>query len=135
MTVLDATLPAGRPLRMRLDHDAWVKRAIMAVIGLYLVVALALPLYTMLSKSFTTYSFDLTRYEFQVDDGKGNWSEPITAAALNEKVDAFQPDDFDASSDSRLAPTKLFPDFSFRTPVKYRIRGTTDDAPFLVGLS
>ena len=134
MTVLDATLPAGRPLRMRLDHDAWVKRAIMAVIGLYLVVALALPLYTMLSKSFTTYSFDLSRYEFQVDDSKGNWSAPITAAALNEKVAAFQPDDLDASSDSRLAPTKLFPDFSFRSPVKYRIRGTTENAPFLVGL-
>jgi iron(III) transport system permease protein len=132
--MIAATLPAGRPLRMQLDHDAWVKRAIMAVIGLYLVVALALPLYAMLSKSFTTYGFDLARYELQVDDGKGNWGAPITAAALNEKVAAFQPSDFGATSDSRLSATKLFPNFSFRSPVKYRIRGTTDNAPFLIGL-
>jgi len=134
VTAIDAALPIGRPLRMQLDSDAWIKRAVMAVIGLYLVVALALPLYAMLSKSFTTYSFDLTRYEIQVDDGKGNWGAPVMAAALNEKVGAFQAADFNATSDSRLAPAKLFPDFSFRSPVKYRIRGTTDNAPFLVGL-
>jgi iron(III) transport system permease protein len=134
MTAIDAAPAAGRPLRLQLDRDAWAKRAIMIMIGLYLVAALALPLYTMLSKSFTTYSFDLARYEFQVDDGKGNWSTPVTAAALNEKVGAFTPSDLTATSDSRLAPTKLFPDFSFRSPVKYRIRGTTGNAPFLVGL-
>ena len=119
---------------MQLDRDAWIKRAIMIVIGLYLVAALALPLCIMLAKSFTTYGFDLARYEFQVDDGKGNWGAPVTAAALNEKVGAFTPSDLVATSDSRLAPTKLFPDFSFRSPVKYRIRGVTANAPFLVGL-
>lgn len=133
MSATDAHLPPGRPLRMQLDRDAWTKRAVMIVIGLYLVAALALPLYTMMSKSFTTYAFDLARYELQVDDGAGNWGPVVTAQALNGKLGVFAAADLRASSDSRLAPTKLFPDFSFRSPVKYRIRGV-DNAPFLVGL-
>jgi iron(III) transport system permease protein len=128
-----ATLPLGKPLRMKLDGDAWTKRAVMVVIGLYLVVALALPLYTMMSKSFTTYVFDLSRYEFQVDDGAGAWGPVVTAEALNQQLGVFSAADLRASSDSRLAPAKLFPDFSFRSPVKYKIRGV-DGAPFLVGL-
>ncbi len=133
MTDATVALPPGKPLRLRLDSDAWTKRAAMIVIGLYLVVALALPLYTMMSKSFTTYAFDLSRYEFQVDDGAGNWGPVVTAQALNDKLGAFSAADLRASSDSRLAPTKLFPEFSFRSPVRYKIRGI-EGAPFLVGL-
>ena len=82
MSDIGATLPQGRPARIRLDNDALVKRGLMIVIAAYLFAALALPLYAMLSKSFTTYSFDLTRYEFQVSDESGtNWSEPVTAKA------------------------------------------------------
>ncbi len=134
MATLDSAIPAGRPLRMRLDRDAWIKRAFMVIIGAYLIAALALPLYTMMSKSFSTYSFDLTRYEFQVDDGEGNFGEAVSAAMLNEQIGAFSPADLSTNSDGRLVATKLFPDFSFRSPVKYRIRGTTGDAPYLVGL-
>ena len=43
---------ATRPLKMRLSRDDVIMRAFMITIGLYLVVTLALPLYTMLSKSF-----------------------------------------------------------------------------------
>ncbi len=135
MAAVDTTLPAGRPVRLKVDRDGMIKRALMLVIGLYLVVALALPLYAMLSKSFVTYGFDLARYEFQVSDETGaNFSPPVSAAELNERVGAFTADDLRTSSDGRLAVTKLFPDFSFRSPVMYRIRGTTDDAPYLVGL-
>ena len=52
-------LPAGRPARLKIDNDGWIKRAFMGIIALYLVAALALPLYAMLSKSFVTYGFDL----------------------------------------------------------------------------
>ena len=135
MSDIGATLPQGRPARIRLDNDALVKRGLMIVIAAYLFAALALPLYAMLSKSFTTYSFDLTRYEFQVSDESGtNWSEPVTAKALNDKLSAVPPADLDTISDGRLPATSFFPDFSFRSPVKYRIRGTVENAPYLVGL-
>ncbi|MCB2139007.1 MAG: putative 2-aminoethylphosphonate ABC transporter permease subunit, partial [Rhodobacteraceae bacterium] len=130
-----AALPAGRTTRLKIDSDGWIKRAFMGVIALYLVAALALPLYAMLSKSFVTYGFDLSRYEFQVSDESGTvWGDPVTAAALNEALGKFAPEDLRSSSDGRLSAPDLFPDFSFRSPVKYRIRGTSDNAPYLVGL-
>src|SRR3546814_6362895 len=72
--VAEAPLPKGRTLRAKLGRDDLVMRGFMAVIALYLVVALALPLYAMLSKSFSTFSFDLTTYEFQVSDAEGNFA-------------------------------------------------------------
>lgn len=131
---IDSALPVGRSLRLRLDRDELIKRGLMVVIALYLVVALAAPLAIMLSKSFSTYSFNLANFEFQVSDKDGNWGEPITAAALNEKLDAVPPAKLATNSDGRLQATSFFPDFSFRSPVKYKIRGTTSDATYLVGL-
>lgn len=45
---------AARPaaIKPKLSTDDWTMRAFMVVIGLYLVTALAMPLYVMLSKSF-----------------------------------------------------------------------------------
>ncbi|MCX8571991.1 putative 2-aminoethylphosphonate ABC transporter permease subunit [Aminobacter sp. MET-1] len=131
---IDTALPVGRTLKLRLDSDQLIKRGLMVVIALYLVVALAAPLAIMLSKSFSTYSFDLARFEFQVSDKDGNWGEPITAAALNEKLNAVPLAKLATNSDGRLQATSFFPDFSFRSPVKYKIRGTTSDATYLVGL-
>lgn len=131
---IDSALPVGRSLRLRLDRDELIKRGLMVVIALYLVVALAAPLAIMLSKSFSTYSFNLANFEFQVSDKDGNWGEPITAAALNEKLNAVPPAKLATNSDGRLQATSFFPDFSFRSPVKYKIRGTTSDATYLVGL-
>lgn len=130
------SLPPGRAIKLKLDRDGTIKRGFMAVIGLYLIVALALPLYAMLSKSFVTYSFDLARYEFQVSDEAGSFtaSAPETAVAINERLGIVSADDLRSSSDGRLAATQFFPDFSFRSPVKYRIRGLDPDAPYLVGL-
>lgn len=131
---LDSALPVGRSLRLRLDRDELIKRGLMVVIALYLVVGLAAPLAIMLSQSFSTYSFNLANFEFQVGDKDGNWGQPVTAAALNEKLDAVPPAKLATNSDGRLQATSFFPDFSFRSPVKYKIRGTTSDATYLVGL-
>lgn len=130
----DTSLPSGRNVTLKLDRDGMIKRAFMAVIALYLIVALALPLYTMLSKSFVTYGFDLGRYEFQVSDEAGTFGPAQSAAAINAELKVFGAKDLRTSSDGRLAATALFPDFSFRSPVKYRLRGTDPDAPYLVGL-
>ena len=128
-----AVLPAGRAPRQSVSTDELVKRGLMVVISLYLVVALAAPLFVMLSKSVSTYRFDLAQFEFQVSDETGtNWGEPVSAAALNE-AGLIPPSALDAGSDSRLAATEFFPDFNFRSPVKYKLRGLSDGARWLVG--
>jgi len=126
--------PGGRPLRARLGRDDYIMRGYMLAIMVYLVVALAMPLYVMLSKSFTTYGFDLATYEFQVSDEAGNFSAPpVSAEALNRQLDAVPPAKLATSADGRLPATLFFPDFSFRSPVLYRIRGTTGNAVYLIG--
>ncbi len=77
-------------IRPKTSRDDRIMIGFILVIGLYLIVALAFPLYAMLSKSFTTYSFDLANFEFQIDKGDG-WSAPVTALALNEELDAVKP--------------------------------------------
>lgn len=125
-----------RNVRLKLDRDKLIKFGFMAVIALYLIVTLALPLYTMLAKSFVTYSFDLAHYEFQVSDDSGTaFGPPVTAAALNDGLGRFGAEDLKTSSEGRLSATEFFPDFSFRSPVRYRLRATAPDAGWLVGLN
>ena len=69
----------------------------MIVIALYLFIALAFPLYAMLSKSFTTAAFDLNKFEFQVNKGDG-WSETISAFQINETLKLLKPEELMTSS-------------------------------------
>ncbi len=117
-------------VKPKLGRDDWAQRSFMLVIGLYLVIALALPLYAMLSKAFTTYYFDLGQYEVQVSDEAGNFGPVQSVADLNADGVLGK---LTTSTNGRLGLTKLFPDFSFRSPVKYRFRGTGPDAVYLVG--
>ena len=127
-------LPAGPTVKGKLSRDDIIMRGGMVVIALYLIVTMVFPLYTMLSKSYTTYQFDLKQFEFQVsgEDGKFG-SDVLSAATLNSELKIFSETDLITSSDGRLSATKLFPKFSFRSPVRYKIRGTAPDARFLVG--
>ncbi|MDH3473851.1 MAG: putative 2-aminoethylphosphonate ABC transporter permease subunit [Rhodospirillales bacterium] len=111
-------LPVVKP---KVGRDAWMMRAFMAVIGLYLLVALAFPLYAMLSKSFESYAFRLDLIEFQVDKGEG-WGETLNALELGESLGVVSRDALGTSAEGRLPATKFFPDFSFRAPTLYRIR-------------
>jgi iron(III) transport system permease protein len=134
MTVAaDLLMPPGRAPRQALATDDLVKRGLMVVISLYLVLSLAAPLYVMLSKSFSTYGFDLTAYEFQVSDEQGAFGAPFSAAVLNDEIGAVEPDELATNSDGRLEATRFFPDFNFRSQVKYRIRGADEAASWLVG--
>jgi len=127
-----ADLPAAPLIRPKSSKDDKTMISYMLVIGLYLIIALALPLYAMLSKSFSTFYFDLNNFEFQVNTGDG-WSEPATAAVLNNELQVVKPEDLLTSSDGRLAATVFFPDFSFRSPTRYKIRQLSTDSSFLVG--
>jgi iron(III) transport system permease protein len=96
-------------------------------------VALALPLYAMLSKAFSTYHFDLGQYEVQVSDEAGNFGPVQSVADLNLLPSTPVFENLSTNTNGRLGLTKLFPDFSFRSPVIYRFRGTTESAVYLVG--
>jgi len=119
-------------LRPKLDRDAWAVRAFMLAIALYLVVALALPLYVMLSKSVSTYRFDLAAFELQIDRGDG-WSPATTLAPLAAALPADRRPELDTSHDGRLSVVSLLPDFSFRAKTLYRFRNAAEDAVFLYG--
>ena len=127
-------MPAGPAIRGKLSRDDLMMRAGMVVIALYLVVTLVMPLSVMFSKSFSTYRFDLSAFEFQVSDEAGAFDGTIlNGAALNEQTGAFSPDDLNTNSDGRLGVTEFFPGFSFRSPVEYQIRSIAEDGRYLVG--
>ncbi len=125
----DIVAPLIRPKSSR---DNKVMIGYMLVIALYLVIALALPLYAMLSKSVSTFHFELNNFFFQVNSGKG-WSAPISAFTLNEKTQALQPQQLISNSNGRLVATVFFPDFNFRSDTRYKIRQSNHNSVFLVG--
>lgn len=128
------TLPPGPQIKGKVSRDDMIMRASMGVIALYLVVTMILPLYTMLSKSFSTYHMELAQYEFQISDADGLFSAAIvTAADLNAQTQAYEDSDLSTGADGRLNVTKFFPDFSFRSPVMYKIRNVAEGGRFLVG--
>ena len=134
MTAADLNLPAGAKVKPLLGRDDLAMRLWIALIALYLIITLAFPLWAMLSKSLSTYQFDLSRYEFQVSDESGTFSKTtVSASELNAELSAVTEQELATNSDGRLAATSFFPDFSFRSPVKYRIRGTTSETAYLIG--
>ena len=133
-TAAKRSLPAGSMPVAKLGSDDWIMRGFIALIAIYLIVALAMPLYAMLSKAFSTYQFDLTQFEFQISDESGKFSaETQTAQALNDATGVYDNVDLSVGSGGRLAVTGFFPEFSFRSPVHYKIRGVDTSAVFLIG--
>ncbi len=128
------SIPAGPRIKGKLSRDDLIMRGSMIVIALYLLITMVFPLYAMMSKSLSTYKFDLAAYEVQVSGEEGTvFSDPVTFAELNETQEALHAGDLLAGSDGRLGVTQFFPDFSFRSPVNYRIRNLDEDGRFLVG--
>ena len=119
-------------IRPKTSKDDRLMAGFMIVTALYLFIALAFPLYAMLSKSFTTAAFDLDKFEFQVNKGDG-WSETISAFQINETLKLLKPEELMTSSDGRLYATTFFPDFSFRSKTEYRLRQLNKNGSFLVG--
>ena len=54
------------PVRPKASRDDWTMRLLMVVIGLYLVVAIAIPLGSVLLRSFQTFAFSLSELEIDV---------------------------------------------------------------------
>ena len=127
-------LPPGPIVVKKLSRDDVLMRGGMIVIALYLVITLVLPLYVMFSKSFSTYRMELGQYEIQVSNETGQFDKAtFTLVERNEQLGVMPASDLSASSGDRLGATKFFPDFSFRSPIKYRIRNSEEGGRFLVG--
>lgn len=124
VTAESVSAPVIKP---KVGRDDWAMRAFMVMIGLYLIVALALPLYAMMSKSFETYAFKLGEIEFQVDTGTG-WGPVLNALELGESLGVIDPGALVTNANGRIPVTQFFPDFSFLSETKYRIRQTSSDA-------
>ena len=79
-TATTTPVPATPAVRIKpkASRDDWHMRAFMLVIGLYLVVALALPLYVMLSKSFQSHGGDFI--------GLANYAEYFGTPALTYSI-------------------------------------------------
>jgi len=73
------TAPVVKPKSSR---DDWTMRALMVVIGVYLVVALALPLFVMLSKSFEDHDGGFIGFENYVE----YFSTPALAYSINNSL-------------------------------------------------
>ena len=123
---------ARQPLLPALDGDRLLQLFFLTMIALYLVVTLALPLYAMLSKSITTYRFDLSGFEVQINPGDG-FQAARTLAELAAQLPADRQPNLDTSSDGRLAVVDFLPGFSFRGPELYRFRNAAPGAVHLEG--
>ncbi|RTZ97020.1 MAG: putative 2-aminoethylphosphonate ABC transporter permease subunit [Deltaproteobacteria bacterium] len=128
----ETEMPPAPIIRPKTSKDDKLMAGFMIVIALYLVVALAFPLYAMLSKSFKTASFDLKKYEFQVNKGDG-WGPVVSAFEINQTLHVLKPEDLVTSADGRLYATIFFPDFSFRSKTKYRFRQLDPNSSFIDG--
>lgn len=121
----ETTVTSRSVVRAKSSRDDWIMRGFMAMIGLYLIIALALPLYAMLSKSFETYAFDLNNFEIQTDDGTG-WKPAGSVLDMAIAAGEFDPSDPSVTGGHRINPSRLFADFSFRSPRLYRIRNVSE---------
>ncbi len=129
-----ANIPAGPPIKEKTGRDGYIQRLFIAIIAMYLIVTLALPLYTIFSKAFDTFYFDLSLFSVQTSNESGEFLETaVNLADLNATTGLKSAESLQTNNDGRLSLIDFFQDFSFRSPVKYRLQGLSDDAAFLFG--
>jgi iron(III) transport system permease protein len=103
---------AGRPgaaiIKPKVGREAWSMRALMALIGVYLLITLALPLYTMLSKSFDAYTF---RFEQIGVEGlqNGVWQDAGTIRDWIERSGGAGDGNINPSARTRLGVGGIIP--------------------------
>lgn len=128
------TLPKAPTIKGKLSRDDLLMRGGMMVIVLYLIITLALPLYSMFSRSLSTFQFSLSEYEVMVSDEDGIFNNSTKSLAkINDELNLLDDNDLTAGSDGRLGVTQFFPDYNFRSLIRYRIRNTVDTGRFIVG--
>ena len=133
--MVDLALNSARiapKIRPKAGSDAWIMRSFVLVIGIYLFVTLAMPLYSMLSKSINTFHFDLSQYEIQIND-TGKWRDGGDLRAINLASGKHTKSDLQTSSDGRLSVVGMIKGFSFRSDTLYRLKNNQSSGAFLTG--
>ena len=103
-----AVRPKG-VVKAKLSRDDIIMRGGMIVIALYLVISLVFPLYSMFSKSFSTFQYDLSKFEVQVSDDTGQFPPTIVSLeSLNGELEAISNDELSTGSGGRLGVTMFF---------------------------
>ena len=97
------------PVRPKASRDDWTMRLLMVVIGLYLVVAIAIPLGSVLLRSFQTFAFSLSELEIEVWDGQA-WGPTLNAQDIAVQLDLPVVRDPRTASVERFQLKDLFPD-------------------------
>lgn len=100
---------AAPRIRPKLGRDDWAMRAFMGVIGLYLLIALAFPLYAMLSKSFEAYQFRLDRIAIEVATD-GEWRPVGTVQDWADRLAKPVNGGRTPTARTRLPATRLAPE-------------------------
>ena len=131
--VAEGTMSVAPPRTLAfIDKDRVLQLIFMLAIALYLILSLAWPLYTMLSKSMTTFRFNLDAFEVQVNAGTG-WQPAQRVSDLAALLDPAKMPGLDTSTDGRLAVVEFVPGYSFRGPETYRFRNAAKGAAHLAG--
>jgi iron(III) transport system permease protein len=122
---------AAPRIRPKLGRDDFLLRAVMAVIGLYLLVTLALPLWAMLSKSFEAYEFRLTQIEVAGFDGSA-W-QPL-GTLQDFAAQSGKPINFGLmpTARTRLQATEIVPPDEVAGFARIRLRDSSEDGGLLL---
>jgi iron(III) transport system permease protein len=122
---INRRVAAGPRIKPKVSRDDWAMRAFMLVIMVYLIVALALPVGWMMSKSFEAYEYGLTEIEveFQRD---GVWTERMTLQDWADRLGEPVNDGLRPSERTRLAVTKVIPKKDRRGVQLFRVRDLSE---------
>lgn len=125
MAVAAAATPAP-PGRLRLAADLWAVRGFVLAVVLYLVVALALPLATLLVKSFEVYTFELDRVAVEFRRA-GVWEPQGTVADWVERTGYRVNDGLRPSQRTREPLARILPKKERRDVEAFRIRDLSSE--------
>ncbi len=125
------TRPKREPVKAKLSRDDWLMRGFMLVIGLYLLIALAFPLFAMLSKSFEVYEFRLQHVEVALWQD-GGWAPAETLQDYAERMEGPVNGGLVPSERTRVQALELIPKSLRETTERYRFRDLSPDKEMLL---
>ncbi len=117
-------------IRPKLGRDDWTMRAVIGVIGLYLLITLAFPLYAMLSKSFEAYSFRWSAISAEGFDGQ--WRPLGTLSDWVERRQTPINHGLNPTARTRVAGTEILPRDELAQYSRFRFTDTSAEGGLLL---
>ncbi|MDH3663368.1 MAG: putative 2-aminoethylphosphonate ABC transporter permease subunit, partial [Alphaproteobacteria bacterium] len=112
MATVTAALPSEKPIRAKLGRDDWTLRILIGLVGLYLLAALAFPLYAILTKSVDVYDFRFAAIEIEQQAGDG-WKSLGSASDWVDELAAPVNKGLLPTARTRLPASRIFPKDQF----------------------